>query len=158
MGFFLKSIIRSGERKPIYQTLKAKPPSTHITLATASTLNRLDILNLNLYAHLCRLIDFCHEFFYQKEYVYSRSSHSSLVFLFFNLFAHCPVFEPFALLLFSNLFAHLLVFKLFAHLLFVIFHSPITLYVYTFPCSSISFAHELRFKLFAHVLQLFLIF
>ncbi len=54
----------SGERKPIYQTLKPKPPPTHITLAIASTLNRFDILNLNLYVHLCRLIDFCHEFFY----------------------------------------------------------------------------------------------
>ncbi len=39
-------------------------------------------------------------------------------FVFFNLFAHWPVFEPFAHLLFSNFFAHLLVFKLFAHLLF----------------------------------------
>ncbi len=67
-GIFLKSIIRSGERKPIYQTLKPKPPPTHITLAIASSLNRLDILNLNLHVHLCRLIYFCHEFFYYKEY------------------------------------------------------------------------------------------
>ncbi len=157
-GIFKKSIIMSGERKPIYQTLKPEPPPTHITLAIASTLNRFDILNLNLYVHLCRLIDFCHEIFHQKEYVYSGSSHSSLVILFFNLFAHWPVLEPFAQLLFSNVFAHLLLFKLFAHLLFS--HLPFSncFVSYTFSCSSISFAHELLFKLFTHVLELFLIF
>jgi hypothetical protein len=55
------SIIRSGERKPVYQSLKPKPSPTHITSAITSTLNRLDILNLNLHVHLCRLIDLCHE-------------------------------------------------------------------------------------------------
>ncbi len=85
--------------------------------------------------------------------------HTHLLFFCSSIFLHIgQSWSLFAHLLFSNLFAHLLVFKLFAHLLFVIFHSLITLYVYTFPCSSISFAHELHIKLFAHVLQLFLIF
>ncbi len=71
------SIIRSGERKPAYQSLKPKPPPTHITSAITSTLNRLDMLNLNLHAHLCRLIDLCHEKLCQKESGYSGFSHSS---------------------------------------------------------------------------------
>ncbi len=128
------------------------------SLQADQALSKHRFCNFNLFAHLLFFNLFVHlpPFFKPFAHLLSTICSALCIFVHFlvlqslctlaSLWAFCTSAVLQSLCTFAGLQA-------FCTSAVRIFHSPISLHLYKFSCSSISFAHELLFKLFAHVLE-----